>query len=417
MIETLFLITILYMVLITLPAGIPPSGEAWVISCYGLLILIVLITKHWERKKHRHLQAMRLALCLKAIGLIVSFSYKLSGIGLAEIQAVARSEFMTILLDAACFVVGIRFAANAALCHNPVFGWFSMLVMPLHLLLARFTSAPIHGSYLSAFGILSFSVCMAFAPFAAAYSFCDTRFKNPFSKRLTSISGNELGFLLLLVLLAGISGKVNHEYGLVLVFVGAVGGFVFILYGRSTFSKIALSLCAFLTANLVTLTSTKVQTRLSTMRSLADAWNNGNLSGEATQLYYFFLRVKGAGFYGYGSGQLSQSLYPTALNDYIFVTIFYNYGVITGFLAFALAIMMCWSILRNETRNRYDGIVNQSIAILFGAIYILSFYGNLGSIPLTGVSPLFMASAGHTMDAAAAWLLGISAGLGTGRTD
>lgn len=417
MLEIMFLVTILFMVLTTLPADIPSSGEIWVISGYGLLILIALIAKHLERKKHCNLQAMRLALCLKALGLMVSFSYKLPGTGLAEIQEAARGELLTILVDVVCFAVGIRFSANAALCHNPVFGWVSMAVMPMHLLLARITAAPIHGSYLSAFGILSFSVCMAFAPFAAAYSFCDTRFKNPFSKRLTSISGNELIFLFLLVLLAGISGKVNHEYGLVLVFVGAVGGFIFMLYGRSTLSKIALSLSAFLTANLVTLTSTKVQTRLSTMRNLADAWNNGSLSGEATQLYYFFLRVKGAGFYGYGSGQLSQSLYPTALNDYIFATIIYNYGLITGFLAFALAVMMCCSILQTETRNRYDGIVNQSIAILFGAIYILAFFGNLGSVPLTGVSPLFLASAGHTMDAAAAWLLGISAGLGAGRND
>ena len=83
----------------------------------------------------------------------------------------------------------------------------------------------------------------------------------------------------------------------------------------------------------------------------------------------------------------------------------------TGFLAFLLATAMCRAILRSNITDRYDGIINQSIAIIFGAIYILSFFGNLGSLPLSGVSPIFIASAGQSMEVAGAMLLGMAAGL------
>jgi cell division protein FtsW (lipid II flippase) len=164
----------------------------------------------------------------------------------------------------------------------------------------------------------------------------------------------------------------NHEYGLVLIFTGAVGGLLFILYWRSTFSKICLSCIAVWMSVLVTMTSSKVKTRIMVMNNLSNAWDNGNLlGGEATQLYYFFLRVKGAGFYGFASGQLSERLYPTALNDYVFTTLIYNHGLLTGFLAFLLATAMCRAILRSHITERSDGIMNQGTAIIIGAIYIL----------------------------------------------
>ena len=356
--------------------------------------------------------AARLALILKALGLMIGFSYAVNSKDYISSEAALLGNFKTIPLDLAFFVGAYCFIKKTTLYRKRLFGWFSIMIMPAYLILARLTSAPRYGSYLSAFGILSFSICMLFAPFAAAYSFCDTKIRNPFFGRLTSLSGNELLYLFILGLIAVLSGKVNHEYGLVLIFTGAVGGLTFIMYGRSTFSKLCLSCIAVWMAILVTMTSEKVQTRFKVTRDLASAWDNGNLlSGEATQLYYFFLRVKGAGFYGYGSGQLSKALYPTAENDYAFTTLIYNHGLLTGFLAFFIAVMMCLALLRNESPDRYANLITQSIAIIFGSIYILSFFGNIGSIPLSGISPLFLASAGHSMDAAGAALLGISAAL------
>ena len=402
----------MYMTLMKIPDGAPQTIRIWVAGCYVLLVLAAFITANPLRRHDRRFSALRPALILKALGLMLGLPYTLNNSDMIAAQLAARESFLNLLLDVAAYIIGMCFTAKLRIYRTKTFGRFSLFIMPVCLILARLTGRSVHGSYLSVFGILSFSVFMIFAPFAAAYSFCDTGFKNPFTRHLTALSGNELLYLLILILTAVLSGKVNHEYGLVLVFTGAVGGLLFILYGRSTFSKICLSCTAVWMAVLVTMTSTKVRTRIMVMNNLANAWDNGNLmSGEATQLYYFFLRVKGAGFYGFGNGQLSERLYPTALNDYAFTALIYNHGLITGFLSFFLASSMCRAVLQNSVTERYDGIINQSIAIIFGSIYILSFFGNLGSVPLSGVSPLFLASAGHSMELAGTALLGMAAGV------
>lgn len=101
----------------------------------------------------------------------------------------------------------------------------------------------------------------------------------------------------------------------------------------------------------------------------------------------------------------------TAENDYIFTTLIYNHGLLIGVLAFLIAMAMCRYIMRTQTASRYDTVLIQSIGIIFGAIYITSFFGNVGSIPLTGISAGFLAGAGRSMDAAGAILLGIVAGV------
>ena len=410
--EILCILLIMYMSLTKIPYETSGSVGWWIAGCYALLITVAFIARNPFQSSKLCFQAIRPALLLKALGLLLGLPYKLDYSDFTASQIVAQENFQNILFDIAAFIVGAFFITKLNLYRTKTFGRFSLSVMPVCLFLARLTGKSVHGSYLSVFGILSFTVFMIFAPYAAAYSFCDTSIKNPLNRNLTALSGNELLYLFILMLTAILSGKVNHEYGLVLVFTGAVGGLLFILYGRSTFSKICLSCIAVWMAVLVTMTSTKVKTKIMVMNNLANAWDNGNLmGGEATQLYYFFLRVKGAGFYGFGSGQLSEKLYPTALNDYVFTTLIYNHGLLTGFLAFILASAMCRAILRSNITDRYDGIINQSIAIIFGAIYILSFFGCLGALPLSGISPLFISSTGHSMEIAGALLLGMAAGL------
>lgn len=410
--EILCILLVMYMSLMRIPYGISGSVGWWIAGCYALLITAAFIVRNPFQRSKLRFHAIRPTLLLKALGLMLGLPYRLNYSDFTAAQTVAQENFQNILFDIAAFIMGVLFIRKLNLYRTKTFGRFSLLVMPLCLLLARLTGKAVHGSYLSVFGILSFTVFMIFAPYAAAYSFCDTTIKNPLNRHLTALSGNELLYLFILLMTAILSGKMNHEYGLVLIFTGAVGGLLFILYGRSTFSKICLSCIAVWMSVLVTMTSSKVKTRIMVMNNLSNAWDNGNLlGGEATQLYYFFLRVKGAGFYGFGSGQLSERLYPTALNDYVFTTLIYNHGLLTGFLAFLLATAMCRAILRSNITDRYDGIINQSIAIIFGAIYILSFFGNLGSLPLSGVSPIFIASAGHSMEVAGAMLLGMAAGL------
>lgn len=93
------------------------------------------------------------------------------------------------------------------------------------------------------------------------------------------------------------------------------------------------------------------------------------------------------------------------------MTLIYNHGLLIGVLSFLIAIAMCRTIMRTPTGNRYDTVLVQSIGITLASIYIISFFGNLGSLPLTGVSAVFLAGAGRSMDAAGAILLGIAAGV------
>ncbi len=396
---------------VTFPTGLTTETKLWSLGGFALLALVSLISAFMQEVKRRDMPLLQNMLLMKAIGFMVTFSYAFLEEDAAAMITVIRSQILTAAISTALFFVLKRVIARFRFYRSTALGYAALAGVPIFLLLARILGPETHGSYLSVFGILVFSLCMILMPFATAAAFSDTRTVNFLDPKLTAVSGGELIYIVVLAGIAFLSGKVDHEYGIVLIFVGCLGGLIFLMYGRSTGSKLLFSATALFLSMYVTMTSTKVAGRLSVILHLKDQWNRGHLSQEATQLYFFLLRVRGAGFYGYGNAMLSRNLYPTAENDYIFMTLIYNHGLLIGILSFLIAIAMCRTIMLTPTGNRYDTVLVQSLGITLAAIYIISFGGNLGSLPLTGISAVFLAGSGRSMDAAGAVLLGVAAGV------
>ena len=411
MISTITIFIIALHMAVTFPAELTADVKLWSLGGFGFLALMSLLSIFTQAVKGRDMTIFRSMLLMKAIGFMIAFSYDFLEDDAPTMITAIRSQISTAALSIALFTLFGRILLQFRFYRHKAFGYTALAGMPLALLLARLTGPATNGSYLSVFGVLVFSVCMVLMPFAAAAAFSDMHTVNLIDPKLTAVSGGELIFIIALAFIAFMSGKMNHEYGIVMIFVGCLGGLVFFMYGRSTGSKLFFSVAAVLLSLYVTMTSTKVAGRLSVILHLKDQWNRGYPSQEAVPLYYFMLRIRGAGFYGYGNAMLSRKLYPTAENDYIFTTLIYNHGLLIGVLAFLIAMAMCRYIMRTQTASRYDTVLIQSIGIIFGAIYITSFFGNVGSIPLTGISAGFLAGAGRSMDAAGAILLGIVAGV------
>lgn len=416
MLSTIVIFIAALHVAVTFPESLPSSVKLLVLATYGFLGATSFISVPVQNVKKTKLDLFRSMLLLKAIGCIIAFPYYYLEENAEKMSAAVREQLLISVISAALFVLGRVVLPKLRIFHSVRLGYAALFMVPGALLLARLTGPNTYGSYLSVGGILVFSICMVLMPPATAAAFSDMRTVNRLNPRLTALSGGELIFILTLGVIAVLSGKVNHEYGIVMIFVGCLGGLVFFMYGRSAGSKVIFSLTAVGLSLYVLQTSAKVMTRLSVILHLKEQWNRGHLSGEATPLYFFMLRVRGAGFYGYGNAMLSRKLYPTALNDYIFTTMIYNHGLILGILAFLLAISMCRQIMRTPAIGRFDTILVQSIGITMASIYITSFLGNIGSMPLTGISPVFLASAGRSMDAAGALMLGVAAGV-EGRAD
>lgn len=411
MLTTITICIIALHMAVTFPAGLTAGVKLWSLGSFGILALASLLSAFAQAIKRRDMTLFRNMLLMKAIGFMITFSYALLEEEKTAMNTAIRSQILTASMSIALFFVLKCIIARFRFYRSTALGYTALAGVPIFLILARLLGPNTHGSYLSVFGILVFSLCMVLMPFATAAAFSDMRTVNFLDPKLTAVSGGELIYIIVLAGIAFLSGKVNHEYGIVLIFVGCLGGLIFFMYGRSTGSKLFFSTTAVFLSLYVTMTSAKVAGRLSVILHLRDQWNRGHLSQEATQLYFFLLRIRGAGFYGYGNAMLSRNLYPTAENDYIFMTLIYNHGLLIGVLSFLIAIAMCRTIMRTPTGNRYDTVLVQSIGITLASIYIISFFGNLGSLPLTGFSAVFLAGAGRSMDAAGAILLGIAAGV------
>lgn len=411
MLTTITICIIALHMAVTFPAELTAGVKLWSLGSFGILALASLLSAFAQAIKRRDMTLFRNMLLMKAIGFMITFSYAFLEEEKTAMITAIRSQILTASMSIALFFVLKYIIACFRFYRSTALGYAALAGVPVFLLLARLLGRETHGSYLSILGILVFSLCMVLMPFATAAAFSDMRTVNFLDPKLTAVSGGELIYIIVLAGIAFLSGKVNHEYGIVLIFVGCLGGLIFFMYGRSTGSKLFFSATAVFLSLYVTMTSTKVAGRLSVILHLRDQWNRGHLSQEATQLYYFLLRIRGAGFYGYGNAMLSSNLYPTAENDYIFMTLIYNHGLLIGVLSFLLTIAVCRIIMRTQTGNRYDTVLVQSIGITLAAIYIISFFGNLGSLPLTGISAVFLAGAGRSMDAAGAIMLGIAAGV------
>lgn len=411
MLTTITIFIIALHMSVTFPTGLTTETKLWSLGGFTFLALVSLLSAFIQAVKGRDMTLLQKMLLMKAIGFMITFSYDFLEDDKTAMITAIRNQILTAAMSIALFFILKRIIARFRFYRSTVLGYVALAGVPIFLLLARLFGPETHGSYLSIFGILVFSLCMVLMPFATAAAFSDMRTVNFLDPKLTAVSGGELIYIIALAGIAFLSGKINHEYGIVLIFVGCLGGLIFFMYGRSTGSKLLFSATAVFLSLYVTMTSTKVAGRLSVILHLRDQWNRGHLSQEATQLYFFLLRVRGAGFYGYGNAMLSRKLYPTAENDYIFMALIYNHGLLIGVLSFLIAIAMCRTIMRTPTRNRYDTVLVQSLGITLAAIYIISFFSNLGSLPLTGISAVFMAGAGRSMDAAGAILLGIAAGV------
>ena len=411
MLTTITIFIIALHMAVTFPTGLATEVKLWSLGGFALLGLVSLLSALTQAVKGHDMTLLRSILLMKAIGFMITFSYDfLEEDSIVMITAI-RSQIITGVMSITLYMLLRRLISNFRFYRFKALGYAALAGIPVSLFLSRLTGPETNGSYLSVFGVLVFSICMILMPFAAAATFSDMSTVNVFDPKLTAVSGGELIFIGTLAVIAVLSGKMNHEYGIVMIFVGCLGSLIFFMYGRSTGSKLFFSAAAVLLSLYVTMTSTKVAERLSIILHLKDQWNRGHLSREATQLYFFMLRIHGAGFYGYGNAMLSRKLYPTAENDYIFTALIYNHGLLIGILAFLIAMAMCRNIMRTQTVDRYDTILVQSISIIFGSIYIASFFGNVGSMPLTGISAIFLSGAGRSMDAAGAILLGIVSGI------
>ena len=137
------------------------------------------------------------------------------------------------------------------------------------------------------------------------------------------------------------------------------------------------------------------------VRIRIDAWLDpfSDPSGASYQILQSMIAIAEGGLFGSGPGLGSPSLVPVSLSDFIFSSIAEELGLLgAGLIIFLFIILIYRSIkLMVSNQHTFDRYLALGLALYFGIQSSLIIGGNIGLLPLTGVTLPFVSYGGSSL--------------------
>lgn len=333
---------------------------------------------------------LRIVLVLNAIGMLVGYSY-------GEIGEVLETVFYSGIAFIVVWVIG-----KLGLYRFKIIGLGCLVLMVALLLLTRIIGTAKNNAYLSMGDhVLTIGLLLLLMPFANAYLLTNEVERNTVSVK--SLPLNQIFMLIFTLIIAGIAGFLNNDYGTVLLICG-VSGILFLIYGRNLLTKFLLSAITLFGTGVITLASEKVRRRILIVTDIHEAMKK--IATEAQPVKYIQDTVRYFGWYGIGNGELSEKVFKNVTSDYVWSGLLFNTGLLFSVLTIVLFILLIAKILKIDVANTYDRVIADSYAIVIGLMVLFPFAGCLGILPLSGIGTAFI-SVAKTVNIALIMLLGI----------
>ncbi len=122
-------------------------------------------------------------------------------------------------------------------------------------------------------------------------------------------------------------------------------------------------------------------------------------SGASYQVIQSMIAIAEGGLIGAGPGLGSPNLIPVSVSDFIFSAIAEELGFIGTTVLIALMIFLIYRGIKlaNKTSNAFHRFLTLGIIFYFGVQSILIIGGNIGLLPLTGVTLPFVSYGGSSL--------------------
>jgi len=132
-----------------------------------------------------------------------------------------------------------------------------------------------------------------------------------------------------------------------------------------------------------------------------NAWLNpfGDPSGASYQILQSMIAIAEGGIFGSGPGLGSPGLIPVSVSDFIYSAIVEELGFLGAGLIISLFIILLYRSVKliNSTQHSFDRYLALGLVFYFGVQSILIIGGNIGLLPLTGVTLPFVSYGGSSL--------------------
>jgi cell division protein FtsW (lipid II flippase) len=186
---------------------------------------------------------------------------------------------------------------------------------------------------------------------------------------------------------------VQRDLGTAIIFVLIYFGIIYSTKGNKIF-LFATPLLALATIIIAYLSVDIVHLRF-------NAWLNpfGDPSGTSYQIIQSMIAIAEGGLIGAGFGMGSPSLIPVSLSDFIYSAIVEELGLLGGLLIISLFIILIFRGIKlvMTTQYSFDRYLALGLVFYFGVQSILIIGGNIGLLPLTGVTLPFVSYGGSSL--------------------
>lgn len=132
-----------------------------------------------------------------------------------------------------------------------------------------------------------------------------------------------------------------------------------------------------------------------------DTWLNPwqNTSGPSYQIIQSLIAIASGGFFGTGPGLGSPGLVPVAVSDFVFSAIAEELGLLgTSVVILIFLILSIQSLkISLQAKSGFNRYLALGISVYFTVQTILIIGGNLGMLPLTGITLPFLSYGGSSL--------------------
>jgi cell division protein FtsW (lipid II flippase) len=132
-----------------------------------------------------------------------------------------------------------------------------------------------------------------------------------------------------------------------------------------------------------------------------DAWLNpfSDPSGASYQILQSLIAIAEGSIFGTGPGLGSPGLIPVSVSDFIFSSIAEELGLFGAGLMISLYIILLYRAIKliKTTHHSFDRYLALGLTFYFGVQSILIIGGNIGLLPLTGVTLPFVSYGGSSL--------------------
>lgn len=185
----------------------------------------------------------------------------------------------------------------------------------------------------------------------------------------------------------------QRDLGTAIIFLLIFLGFIFSKKGNHGLFVI-VPIAAFITIFLA-------YSYIDIVRVRIDTWIDpfGDPSGASYQILQSMIAIAEGGIIGTGPGLGSPSLVPVSLSDFIFSAISEELGLLGAGLVIFLFIFLIYRALKLMVSNKhtFDRYLALGLAFYFGIQSSLIIGGNIGLLPLTGVTLPFVSYGGSSL--------------------